>query len=288
MSNFIARGCYLSKSLLLEKGSSIFKPSDFVCSSQKHNGRVIVSLVWGYRHYRSMSSSDYVNSNNSNGNENTKPSKSVPKRKYSAILRSNTKRKRTLSHSEILEETDPLTTSEKETLLKWKNILAKTKHYYEAIFVLGPMCSGKTKTIHEFKCSNEYKKFAYIDTDEIMEGLNGYDHKKVDIFYPSARKVSIHLTDWLLDERMSFIAEGTCVLYDELEDYIVRLKEKGYDIKVMKIDDVALDVVVDRSEKRFRYVAPEVIKDIYINSQIGLKKLWEKNEDNFLFKEFLQ
>lgn len=192
----------------------------------------------------------------------------------------------TIPHSVILDETDPLTSPEKKALERWKGKLSETKHFYEAVFVLGPMCSGKTHSIHELGCLKGGKGFAYVDTDEIMKGLEGYSDTLIDVFYLSARKVSIHLTDWLLDERMSFIAEGTCVKHDELKDYIVRLKEKGYKIKVKKIDGVPLDVVLDRAEKRIsRRVPLDIIQEIYINSNIGIKKLWEINEKEHLFEE---
>jgi len=182
---------------------------------------------------------------------------------------------------------DPLTTSEESALNKWKERLSETRHFYEAIFVLGPMCAGKTSTIHEFGCLKQHKHFAYIDTDEIMKELDDYDDACIDVFYPSARKVSIHLTDWLLEERMSFIAEGTCVKYLELWDYMMRLKERGYSIKVRKIDSVPLDVVLERAEARMSRKMPlDVIKDIFVNSNIGLEKLWEINEREGMFEEF--
>lgn len=101
-------------------------------------------------------------------------SKPSTKRNYPAILRSEVnKRRRRLTYIEKHDENDPLTSSEQETLVEWQNILGKTKQTSEAVFILGPMCAGKTTTIRRFKSSKKYKKFAYVDTDEIMEGLKG-------------------------------------------------------------------------------------------------------------------
>lgn len=107
------------------------------------------------------------------------------------------------------------------------------------------------------------------------------------MFYPSARKISCYLTDWLLDQKLSFIAEGTCVLYKELEDYMIRLKEQGYVIKVKKINDTPLDLILERSRGRTRYISPETLTDIFVNSNKSLKKLFERNKNTGLFEEFV-
>jgi len=181
----------------------------------------------------------------------------------------------------------PLKESEKAALIYWKDKLSLTGHFYEAVFVLGPMCAGKTSTIHSFGCLKQYKHFAYVDTDEIMTHLDGYCDTDIDKFYPSARNVSIHLTDWLLEERMSFIAEGTCVKFLELRDYMIRLKDHGYSIKVVKLDTAPLDVLLERAEKRVRRrVSMDVIREIFVQSNIGLQKMWEINECEHLFEEF--
>merc|ERR1712224_1118901 len=57
-------------------------------------------------------------------------------------------------------EEEPLTPSEKDVLVEWKGVFSKNKHFRKAIFVLGPMCSGKTTTIREFKRSEHYEKYA--------------------------------------------------------------------------------------------------------------------------------
>ena len=203
--------------------------------------------------------------------------------------------KRESSYSDCLEPArevptiaEPLTPPEEIALRKWKEKLSETRHFYEAVFVLGPMCAGKTSTIHEFGCLKQHKHFAYVDTDEIMTRLDGYTDADIDVYYPSARNVSIHLTDWLLEERMSFIAEGTCVKYLELRDYMIRLKERGYNIRVVRIDGAPLDVLLDRASKRVRRRVPlEVIRDIHTHSIVGLQKLWEINAAEGLFEEYV-
>lgn len=177
--------------------------------------------------------------------------------------------------------------SENELIRNFKSQFLQTDQYYEAVFILGSMGSGKTRVINkEFRLHEVYGKYVYVDTDEIMEQLNGFHEKLVDIYYPTARKIAIHLTDWLLDKRLSFVAEGTCVKYLELEDYMIRLKEKGYKVKVKRIPHISLELTLQRVRNRKgRFVSDEVVKKIYIESQIGIKKLFERNKLGAFFEE---
>ena len=177
--------------------------------------------------------------------------------------------------------------SEKEILERWKSKYLIKKQYFEAVFVLGAMGSGKTTIINrDFRQYELYQHYSFVDTDEIMELIDGFHPDKVDIFYPIARMISIKLTDWLLDENISFVAEGTCVKYKELEEYILRLKEKGYKIKVQRVASVPLSLVLERAKHRTRrHVSEEVIKDIYLHSEIGINKLFDSNKEKKLFDE---
>ncbi|XP_057295457.1 uncharacterized protein LOC130623927 [Hydractinia symbiolongicarpus] len=184
--------------------------------------------------------------------------------------------------------TDALLQSEKDIYCDWQDKFSKIRNYHEAIFVLGPMGSGKTSTINnELKSHKLYSKYAYVDTDEIMELLHGFKENSVDIFYPIARRIAIKLTDWLLEERISFVAEGTCVKHLELEEYMSRLKEKHYKIRVKRIDGISCELAVQRSRNRSRRRLPdEVVKNIYINSIEGIFKLYELNATKNFFMEF--
>ncbi|XP_065672962.1 uncharacterized protein LOC124809034 isoform X1 [Hydra vulgaris] len=177
--------------------------------------------------------------------------------------------------------------SVEDVLERWKQKYLIKKQYFEAVFVLGPMGSGKTTIIkRDFKKYEQYQHFSYVDTDEIMELIDGFQPDKVDTFYPTARIISIKLTDWLLDENISFVTEGTCVKHKELEEYMIRLKEKGYKIKVRRVPSVPLDLVLQRVKNRkSRYIAEDVIKDIYFNSEIGINKLFHSNKEKNIFEE---
>ena len=165
---------------------------------------------------------------------------------------------------------------------------SNSKQFYkDALFVLGPMGSGKTTFINNKILTHKlYGNYAYVDTDEIMEKLPGFSKIEVNKFYPLARQIAIKLTDWLLDNQLSFVAEGTCVQYQELIDYMIRLKRQGYSIKVCKLTKIELDLVLQRaSQRKSRKMELIEVEDIYTQSFIGLDKLFEfNNKDTVIFE----
>lgn len=169
---------------------------------------------------------------------------------------------------------------------KWKRKLLNTQYRCDAIFVLGPMGAGKTTVINnEFKTHPVFGNYAYVDTDEIMGMLKGFESNKVEEYYPVARNIAIHLTDWILEQKISFVAEGTCVKYMELIDYMHRLKSVGYHVRVKRLPRVPLETVLERSKLRKNRVVPDhVVKSILEGSKLGLDKLYEFNKGEFLFE----
>ena len=169
---------------------------------------------------------------------------------------------------------------------KWKRKLLNTQYRCDAIFVLGPMGAGKTTVINnDFKTHPVFGNYAYVDTDEIMGMLKGFESNKVEEYYPIARNIAIHLTDWILEQKISFVAEGTCVKYMELIDYMHRLKSVGYHVRVKRLPRVPLETVLERSKLRKNRVVPDhVVKSILEGSKLGLDKLYEFNKGEFLFE----
>lgn len=170
---------------------------------------------------------------------------------------------------------------------EWRHVLGKVKHCGNAIFVLGPMGAGKTTTIENcFKTHEHFRHYAYVDTDEIMGSIDAFTADKVEQYYPLARKLAIKLTDWILTEKISFVAEGTCVKYDELIEYMKRLKDSGYNIHVNRLPSVSLDVILQRSKhRRNRIIADDVVASIYENANRGLEELYEYNKRHTLFED---
>ena len=176
--------------------------------------------------------------------------------------------------------------SERELIRKWKKQnYVLTQNQCEAVFVLGPMGAGKTTFIRErLLIHKKYSQYSYVDTDEIMEFFDGYSGANVEQFYPIARQVAIYLTDWLLEEKISFIAEGTCVKYFELQDYILRLKSKGYVIKVCQIQCPTLEVCLHQASKRDRLIPEDTIREVYHGTKYGYLKLqsWNRAQQFFI------
>ena len=170
---------------------------------------------------------------------------------------------------------------------KWKRKFLHTQYRCDAIFVLGPMGAGKTTTINnEFKTHPVFGNYAYVDTDEIMGMLKGFESNKVEEYYPIARKIAIDLTDWILEQKISFIAEGTCVKYLELIDYMHRLKSVGYHVRVKRLPRVAVVTVIERAKLRKNRIVPNhVVKSILEGSNLGLEKLYEYNKRESLFED---
>ena len=172
---------------------------------------------------------------------------------------------------------------------EWKVKLSNARDRGNAIFVLGPMGAGKSTTIENcFKTHPEYKSYAYVDTDEIMGAIDAFTADRVHVYYLLARKIAISLTDWILTQNISFVAEGTCVKYRELIEYMERLKETGYKIHVNRLAPVPLDEILRRSKHRKNRIIPDdVVKSIYNNASIGLNKLYEHNKkvDYKLFRD---
>ena len=171
------------------------------------------------------------------------------------------------------------------------NYSLNSKQFYkDALFVLGPMGSGKTTFINNQILTHKiYGKYAYVDTDEIMEKLPGFSKVEVNKFYPLARQIAIKLTDWLLENQLSFVAEGTCVQYQELIDYMIRLKRQGYTIKVCKLTQIELDLVLHRAaQRKTRKMDLMKVKDIFMQSKFGLNKLFEFNNEEIVIFEHIE
>lgn len=191
--------------------------------------------------------------------------------------------------SSSMEDDNLETTSQEVQKVEeqWKKQFLDTKVFGEAVFVLGPMGAGKTTIIeNHFRSHPVYSSYAYVDTDEIMGMIPYFTSDKVEQYYPIARGIAIRLTDWILEKQISFIAEGTCVKYLELIDYMQRLKTGGYVIRVKRLPPVPLDLIMQRSKNRLnRQVPDHVVSSIYYGAKEGLESLYEFNKDNSLFDD---
>lgn len=68
------------------------------------------------------------------------------------------------------------------------------------IFILGFMGVGKIIVINnEFKIYLGYRNYVYVDIDEIMGMLKGFELNKVEEYYLVVCKIVIYFIDWILE-----------------------------------------------------------------------------------------
>jgi predicted ABC-type ATPase len=93
------------------------------------------------------------------------------------------------------------------------------------IFVCGPMGSGKSTYINDkFKNHDAY----YCNIDKWVHYFIPYENEPGKL-YSLCRKVGIIVTDYLLEQNISMILEGTGINLDTIE-YLKRLKNADYKI----------------------------------------------------------
>jgi predicted kinase len=123
------------------------------------------------------------------------------------------------------------------------------------VYVCGPMGSGKSTYIkHKLvRCGiNAY----YSSIDELQHYfVNETTHPQE--LYQLCRKVGIIVTDYLLENNISMVIEGTGINMDMVE-YLQRLKLSGYKIKTIFLK-TSLETCLTRVSKRNETDAHKVI-----------------------------
>lgn len=179
-----------------------------------------------------------------------------------------------VSHSDSGSGPDPMSTN--RLVESWKAKYSTFPAKSEAVFFIGPMGAGKSYQVNFFFSEESRRtRFAFVDTDEIMSELDGYSHDRAKDFYPIARNIAVQLTDWLLEHRISFVAEGTGVNYADMTDYLRRLRKADYTIQICFLDHVDEATALQRMQTRSRTVPADMASQIYHNSIKGCQMLRE-------------
>lgn len=98
----------------------------------------------------------------------------------------------------------------------------------------------------EFKNYLVFGNYVYVDIDEIMGMLKGFELNKVEDYYLIVRNIFIIFIDWILEQKISFVVEGICVKYMEFRDYMYCLKIVGYYVCVKCLFLVLFGIVIER------------------------------------------
>ena len=143
----------------------------------------------------------------------------------------------------------------------------------EIDIVLAPMGAGKS-TFTKNNLMDEKKIF--ISIDDYIQDITSPEYTGEDM-YRRSRQIGIKFTDYLLENHISMIVEGTGRNSDML-DYMKRLKEDGYYIRTFLIKtplDVCIDRVKVRNRNTSRKVSISAVRETY-------KILWEENADKII------
>lgn len=74
------------------------------------------------------------------------------------------------------------------------------KYWCDVIFVFGFMGVGKIIVInYEFKIYLVFGNYVYVDIDEIMGMLKGFELNKVEVYYFFVCNIVIYFIDWILE-----------------------------------------------------------------------------------------
>ncbi len=111
----------------------------------------------------------------------------------------------------------------------------------EAIFLIGTICSGKTK----YRNENLSKNYVILDAGEIYLKLyhssDGFgEHLNEELLY-----IGNQITQRILKNRYSFVVELSPKYYKDIIKITKKLKEMGY-----KTTGIKFDVTEEEAEKR--------------------------------------
>lgn len=164
-----------------------------------------------------------------------------------------------------------------------KSNVKKDSHRGKAIFVFGPMGSGKTTYIINF-IKKQYPNTTHLSVDSIFH-LNYDRNLSIEGNYIESRNINNKFSNWLLENNYSFYTEGTGQNLD-LIPWLNALKAKGYNIDMyfMETDlNTCLDRVHERNNKTKRKISDEKVirayNSLHGNKWGGSKKILEKYAD---------
>ncbi|MEK5081107.1 zeta toxin family protein [Solibacillus sp. FSL W7-1436] len=142
-----------------------------------------------------------------------------------------------------------------------------------AILLGGGSGAGKSSAIQKFVLPVFLSSFILIDSDDIKEQIPEYQlFKKMEVIdasdyvHEESSDLSKTLINYSIDNKRSFIYDGTMSKYDKYNDLIDRLKQTEYEIHILFVD-TDVEIAQERVAERFlsedgeigRFVDPEIV-----------------------------
>jgi predicted ABC-type ATPase len=161
------------------------------------------------------------------------------------------------------------------------NNIKKHQHLYshnQLIYVCGVMGSGKTTFIQN-KLLSQHPNLYYSSIDNLIPYFTSY-HNNSHKLYQLCRQTGIIITDYLLENNISMIIEGTGINMDTVE-YLQKLKNQKYNILTyfLKTDlQLCRDRVKQRNQTEIHKVKDQDIITYY-------DILWNNNNEKNMVQQ---
>ena len=169
----------------------------------------------------------------------------------------------------IMVELTPKSTTKLNQLIASINENIDKYSKSKVVFVFGCMGAGKSTFME--KNFKEQTDMVFVSIDDYFHELHTED-VSIEHTYLQCREIGILFTDWLLDNKISLLTEGTGQ-HSDILDYLKRLLASGYVISSYFLKtplETCLERVKERNKMIDRKVSPESVK-------YAFKQLWGCN-----------
>lgn len=144
-----------------------------------------------------------------------------------------------------------------------------------ALFMMGGPAAGKSSMVNQMFTSDEQKKFATVNPDDIKDMLPEYRKGVRNRYWPAAansHEESSYLSKRVFDEALNsgkhIMIDGTGGKLKNYKKQLKQLKDAGYKVGLMAIDkpqDEGVKDAVNRAYRSGRFVPEQIIKHTYQN-----------------------
>jgi predicted ABC-type ATPase len=160
-----------------------------------------------------------------------------------------------------------------------------------AILTMGGPASGKSSMLR--KAGVDANKFVHVDADGIKgkfpEYKEGLEHSAKDaaaVVHEESSMLAKQVRDTAIEQRKSFIFDGTGANAANYEKMVDTLKGKGYHVRLLMTDlspDAGVTRAAARAEREGRYVPESFIRATYSKVPESFQRVAQKIDDAALF-----